>query len=131
MGRDVIRYSEAFKHQVVLELERGEIATQSEARARYGIRGSSTISRWLRTYGKAHLLSRVIRVEKPDERTQMEALKARIAELEHALVDSKVQEALSKAYFEIVCEQHGVTDVEQMRKKVAATLSRGRRRATV
>jgi len=41
-------------------------------------------------------------VETVDERNQIRSLKARIGELERAVVDSKVQEALYKAYLHIV-----------------------------
>lgn len=121
-GKTQIRYSEAFKLQVIRELESGELDNQQEARRKYGIRGGSTVHNWLRRYGKRHLLSKVVRVEKPEERDQMKVLEHRIKELEKALADSKVQEVLYKAYFEIVCEQHGVTDVEGFKKKVAARL---------
>jgi len=68
-------------------------------------------------------LSKVIRVEKPEERDEVKVLERRIKELEKALVDSKVQEVLHKAYFEIMCDRYGVTDVESVKKKAAARLS--------
>jgi len=122
-GQTQIRYSEAFKLQVIRELETGELDNQQEARRKYGIGGGSTVHNWLRRYGKRHLLSKVIRVEKPEERDQMKALERRIKELEKALVDSKVQEVLHKAYFEIMCERCGVEDVESVKKKAVAKLS--------
>lgn len=124
MEKSVIRYSEAFKLHVVSELESGRLANQKEAREKYGIKGCSTIAGWLRRYGKNHLLGRVIRVEKPEERDQIKALKARIAALERALVDSKVQETVHKAYFEIVCEQTGVSDPEALKKSIDEKLLR-------
>lgn len=44
------RYTEAFKRQVVWEVETGRL-NKSEASQRYGILGHSTISKWCRTYG--------------------------------------------------------------------------------
>jgi transposase-like protein len=122
-GRDTIRYSEAFKLQVIGELESGKFDSVDEARRAYGIGGSNTIGKWLRKYGKRNLLGRVIRVEKPQERDQIKVLKARIRELERAVADSKVQEVLSRAYFEIVCEQYGVEDIEGLKKSIARKLS--------
>lgn len=122
-GRDVIRYSEAFKLQVIGELESGKFDCIEQARRAYGIGGTNTIQKWLRKYGKRNLLGRVIRVEKPEERDQIKALKARIRELERAVADSKVQEVLSRAYFEIVCEQYGVDDIEGLKKSIARKLS--------
>lgn len=123
MGSVVIRYSEAFKLKVVSELASGRLRSREEARERYGIRGSSTVSRWVRKYGQAHIQGKVVRVETTDERDQIKALKARIKELECAVVDSKVQEALHKAYFDIVCREYGVKDPAALKKSIASKLS--------
>jgi transposase-like protein len=125
MKRDQVRYSEAFKLRVVSELETGRVVSQNEARERYGIGGSSTISKWIRKYGKNDLAAKVIRVETSKDRDAMKALKKRIRELEKAVADAKVQEVLHKAYFEIVCERYGVTDPEELKKKLATTLLGG------
>ncbi len=118
-----MRYSEAFKLQVVSELGSGHLASQEEARRRYGIGGATTVGKWVRRYGAAHIQRRVIHVETTDERSQVAALKARIKELERAVVDSKVQEALHKAYFDIVCREYGVADPVEVKKNIAAKLS--------
>jgi len=123
MGPVVVRYSEAFKLKVVSELESGRLRSREEARERYGIGGSLTVGKWVRKYGKAHVQGRIVRVETPDERSQIRALKARIAELERAVVDSKVQEALQKAYFDILCREYGVQDPEGLKKSIAERLS--------
>jgi transposase len=44
-------YTEAFKMQIVREVEGGKI-TESEAGGRYGILGHSTILKWCRKYGR-------------------------------------------------------------------------------
>ena len=124
MGPEVVKYSEAFKMQVVKELAAGRWRSRREARQRYGIRGAATIAAWVRKYGPPHMQGRVIRVETTDERNQLKALKARIKELERAVVDSKVQESLYKAYFDIVCREHGVQDLEALKKSIAEKLSR-------
>ena len=117
MGQPVtVRYSEAFKLQVITELESGKFDCVEQARQAYGIGGSETVRAWLRKYGRNDLLGRIVRVEKPQERDQIGALKARIRELERAVADSKVQEVLARAYFEIACEQFGVEDVEALKK---------------
>jgi transposase-like protein len=93
------------------------------ARRAYGIGGTQTVHQWLRKYGRNDLQGRIIRVEKPGERDQIKALKARIRQLESAVADSKVQEVLARAYFEVVCEEFGVEDVEALKKSIAAKLS--------
>jgi transposase-like protein len=82
MSAQIIRYSEAFKRKVVEELEKGELRNQLEARERYGIGGGSTIHRWLRKYGKNHLVAKVVKVESMKERDRIKQLKRKIRELE-------------------------------------------------
>jgi transposase len=125
MGHHHIQYSEAFKLQVVRELESGVLCSQAEARRRYGIRGSVTVGRWVRKYGSPSLQTKVVRVETPDEQRQLKALERRIADLERALVDSKVQEALHKSYFDIACRESGISDPEALKKSIADRLSKG------
>lgn len=83
--REIRRYSEAFKLQVISELESGALKSQYEARVRYDIRGASTIPRWIRQYGKERLLRKVVRVETTKEKDQLKEMKKRIRDLEHAL----------------------------------------------
>ena len=126
MGHQQIRYSEAFKLQVVRELESGVLCSQTEALRRYGIRGSATVGRWVRKYGSPSLQTKVVRVETPDEQRQLKVLERRIADLERALIDSKVQEALHKSYFDIVCRESGISDPEALKKSIGDRLSKGR-----
>ena len=51
MSRTIMRYSEAFKLQIVNELESGKLSCIHEAREYYGIVGSDTIQYWLRKHG--------------------------------------------------------------------------------
>ena len=119
MGAQIIRYSEAFKRKVVEGLEKGELRNQAEARELYGIGGKCTIHRWLRKYGKNHLVAKVVKVESLKERDRVKQLKRRIRELEKALADSKVKEVLNQGYFEVMCEEMGIEDVEGYKKKLA------------
>jgi transposase-like protein len=54
--RDVIRYSEAFKLRLVEDVSNGKYQSLDEARRRNGIRGGSTLSRWLKQYGREDML---------------------------------------------------------------------------
>ena len=117
MEGTVIRYSESFKRQLVGEVEAGRFKSFQEAREAYGMTGCGTIERWVRKYGKARLLCRIVRVEVAEERDQVKELKKRVKELEKALADTKVDEVLARAYFEIVCEECGIKDPEGFKKK--------------
>ncbi len=123
MGKKVVRYSEAFKMKVISELESGELSSMAEARRTYNIGGGSTVANWLKKYGKNHLLGKVVKVETTDERDEKKRLKQRIEQLEKALADAKVKEVMSRAYFEVLCEDMGIEDVEGFKKKLDAELS--------
>ena len=60
MSRTAVRYSEAFKLNVVEELRRGRFGSPHEAALAHGI-ARDTVSRWLRQYGSEELLAKVVR----------------------------------------------------------------------
>lgn len=122
MGKKVVRYSEAFKMQVVSELESGTLDSIAAARSRYGIAGGNTVQNWLKKYGKNHLNSKVIKVETPNERDQIKVLKERVKELEKALADTQVDAVLNKAFYQIVCEEHGIEEPDEYKKKLDTKL---------
>ena len=109
-----IRYSEAFKREVVGELER-ELRPAEEVRCKYGI-GAGTIQHWLAKYGNGSR-GKIIRVETPKEIDQLKKLKERVRRLETALADANIELALEKAYTQIACERAGIKDVEEFKKK--------------
>lgn len=116
------RYSEVFKRHVVSEIESGKFESLNSASRKYGIKGETTIRSWLKKYGKDNLLPKKVRIEMPKEQDQIKSLKQRIKELEKTLADTRVGEVINQAYFEIVCEEHGITDFESYKKKVAKKL---------
>ena len=117
--KSVVRYSEAFKLQVVRELEQGRFGSISEARRAYGVRGSATVDAWIRRFGKDHLLGKVVRVMKADERTEVEALRKQVRELKAALADAHIDSRLDAAYLKIACRAAGIEDVDAFKKKHA------------
>ena len=116
--RIVRRYSEAFKLQVVSELESGKLANVAEASRRYGIDGNSTVANWLRRYGKYRHLARIVRVEKPDERDRLKKLQQENDRLKRALADEHLKAVLFESWFEVACDEFGVQDVEAFKKKL-------------
>jgi transposase-like protein len=115
--KEVLRYSEAFKLQVVREIEEGRHGNCNAAREAYGIGGAVTVQKWLIAYGKEHLLRRVIRVETTDERNELKRLKDRVRDLESALSDAHMDLRIERAYVELACEAGGIKDVEGFKKK--------------
>ena len=123
MSPKVMRYSEAFKQQVVEDLEGSRFGSAYEASQAYGVDHGS-VQRWVRQYGKAHLLRKVVRVAKPDEPGEIKRLKDRVRRLEAALADSHMDQALSESFFEILCERTD-TDADSFKKKHVGKVSTG------
>ena len=110
-----IRYSEAFKRAAVFEVERGE-KTYAEVQHKYGVRSSATVPAWVRKYGNGSR-GKVIRVEKPEEINELRELRQRVRRLESALADANIDLAMERAYTQIACEQAGIEDVAEFKKK--------------
>jgi transposase len=106
VSEEVIRYSEAFKLHVVGEIESGRFRSQNEAREFYGL-GAETVRRWLMKYGRNRLLKKVVRVETPDEKSQVKKLQQRIRDLEQALADAKLAELMERSFLEVACRDLG------------------------
>lgn len=119
--RVIIRYSEAFKQQVVRAVEDGTYS-RSEARRAYGIKGVSTIRYWMKRMGKFESLPRIVRVEKANEKDRVKELERQIKELKNSLAETQVRYLIAESYFEIACEQ-GELDPEEIKKKLKARQS--------
>lgn len=117
-----MRYSLAFKQQVVAEIEAGRFRSICRASEHYGIGGTTTVRRWLKQFGKNHLIPKVVRVEKPNEASQVHELKKQIRQLKQALGETHLHNVLNESYLSIACEQLG-QDVEAFKKKAATERS--------
>jgi len=124
--RTVKRYSEAFKRQVVGELERGKHDSIDGARRANSIGGSITVANWVRKYGREDLLPKRVRIETLQERDELKEARKRIRELEAAVADAHIDYCLEKGFLQAACERLGV-DMESFKKKHAMTLSDTRR----
>ena len=123
-----IRYSMAFKQQVVGELEAGRFRSLQEAREHYGIGGMGTIRSWLKRLGRNHLMPKVVRVEKPEEADQMAELKKQIRQLQQALGQTQLKSVMNETLLEMACEQLGV-EVDAFKKSGHEALGRARQRS--
>ena len=110
-----IRYSEAFKLQVVNEVEREGLTAES-VRRKYGIRGYGTVNGWVRKYGNG-TRGKIIRVETPEQIDELKRLKERVKRLEGLLADANIDLAIERAYTQIACERAGIKDVTEFKKK--------------
>lgn len=112
----IIRYSEAFKLEVVKEYEEGS-GTIADLQRKYDIRGDATITRWLKNYGKTDILPKLVRVEKPGEQDQLKKLKKEIQQLKEAMADLHIENVINKNTLKATAEQMGLS-VDELKKKL-------------
>ena len=116
-NRAAVLYSEAFKMEIVRELEESGASFQ-EIRRKYGIGGCATVQTWVRRYGNG-TRGKIIRVEKPEEINELKQLRERTRRLERALADANLDLALERQYTRLACERAGIKDVADFKKKAA------------
>ena len=117
-----IRYSSAFKQQVVADLEIGRFGSFEAASRHYGVGGTGTVRNWVRRLGRNHLIPKVVRVEKPDEADHIRQLKKQIQRLEQVLGKTQMENVINESFLRVACEQLGV-DLEEFKKKAATKRS--------
>jgi transposase-like protein len=120
--RGVIRYSEAFKLRLVEDVASGKHRSLDEAGRRNGIRGGSTLRRWIKQYGRADVLPKRIKVETVKEIDEPREARRRIREPEAALANAHMDYCLESAFLDIACGKLG-TSAEELKKKNAITLA--------
>lgn len=96
--RSSVHYSYSFKKRVIDEVLSGEISKE-EAGKKYGIRGHSTISKWLRKLDRTHYPS--IKMKLSDKVSEQR----RIKELEEALAYEKLKSRALEEMINIAEEQ--------------------------
>jgi transposase len=111
MSKEIRQYSLAFKQMVVQEVEDGRF-TISEAKRTYDIGGCGTIPRWLKRFGRDHLLNKVVRIEMKGEKDRIRELERQKRELESALAQAHLKSICLEALIESV-EEHYQIDVKK------------------
>ena len=101
------RYSQAFKHKVVSEIENGTL-TINQARTMYGIGGAHTVQKWFRRLGKAHLLNKVVHIEMKDEHNKVKGLEQEKRALESALAQAQLKIIVLESTIKVLEEEAGV-----------------------
>jgi len=118
--KTIRRYSDAFKRQVVERIEEDGY-THGQAAELYGCARSS-IHRWLKAYGKNHLLNKVVRIQTMNETDHLKQLKQENHRLKEALANSYMDHQLTRAHLDIACKRLGM-DSETFKKKHDPRLS--------
>ncbi len=100
------RYSEAFKKQVVREYEAG--ASGWDLREKYGIKGGSTVTNWVKKYGREGSRYKLMVIQKPEEQARVKQLEKRVQELESALAQTTLDKLMLESLLEVVEEEEGI-----------------------
>ena len=100
-----IRYSISFKQKVVREVEEEGIGIMA-IRRRYGIKGASTVNRWITQFGKNHLLNKIVRVEMKGEKDRTRELEKEIKKLKEALADAYLAKECAEKIIELANEEY-------------------------
>jgi transposase-like protein len=102
--REINRYSISFKKQVVEELEKG--SSYSYLQKKYDIRGAETIQRWVRSFGRDHLLNKSVRIETMDEKRRLKELEQENRRLKMALADSIVANKMLETLIDVANDEY-------------------------
>jgi len=102
--REINRYSISFKKQVVEELEKG--SSYSYLQKKYNIRGAETIQRWVRSFGRDHLLNKSVRIETMDEKRRLKELEEENRRLKMALADSIVANKMLETLIDVANDEY-------------------------
>ena len=108
--REFKRYSISFKKHVVEELENG--SSYSELQKKYDIRGAETIQKWVRSFGRNHLLNKTVRIETVDEKRRLKELEEENKRLKAALADSVVANHMLETLIKVANEEYN-TDLKK------------------
>ena len=99
-----IRYSLSFKQMVIREVEEG--GNIDFVRKKYDIGGRTTIQKWIKVYGKHHLLNKIIRVETMSERDRMKQLEEDNKKLKLALADAYMAKECLEGVIKMADEEY-------------------------
>lgn len=116
---EIVRYSDCFKRAVIEEIEKKGLSIEA-CRRKYSIGGATTIQKWLKKYGKNHLLNKIVRVETIDEIRELQALKKELKALKEAFAETTLENKVYKTYFQILGQETGMGD--EIKKKLEQEL---------
>lgn len=104
--RTIKRYSISFKQKVISEIESGKL-TKPEAQRIYGIGSSTSIEKWIKKFGKLHLLNKVVRIELKDEVSKLKDLEKQKKALESALAQAQLKLIVYESIIEVAEQELG------------------------
>lgn len=96
MTKNIVkRYSTAFKQKIVKEYEEGE--SINALQNKYGITGNTTIKRWVEKYSRKGIRHKLMYIQSPEEREEIQKYKERIEQLEKAVAQLSLDKLMLEA----------------------------------
>ena len=86
LEKTTVRYSNSFKLMIVQEIEQG--SSFGATRRKYGIGGADIIQKWVKKFGKHHLLNKTVRIETMNEKDRLKELEAENKKLKMKLAET-------------------------------------------
>jgi transposase-like protein len=123
MGKKIFRYSLCFKQSVVSCIEQDGLSLEA-ARRKFGIGGTGTIQRWLRQFGRHHLLNKVVMVQTLSERDELKRLRSELKALKEQYAELAIDHKITLKTLEVADEMFDLG----LKKKYELELSKLSRR---
>jgi transposase-like protein len=111
--RKQYRYSFCFKQKVVEEIKQG--SSLPAVSRKYGIRGATTVKKWVQQLGQGHLLTEIIYVKMKHEQDEVKALQKENQRLKLALADATLERDALESLLEVANAHYGV-DMSTLKK---------------
>lgn len=125
MGQEIYkRYSIAFKKQVVASYEAG--ASLNTLNQRYGIKGSTTIKRWVEQYGREGIRHKMVIMQQPEEQEQLRQLQADLKQMKELVAQLSLDKFILECTLAVAEEELGY----EVKKKSPTASSNKREPAT-
>ena len=105
------QYSEGFKRHVVTEYEGG--ASAASLCRKYGIGNVSSVTAWVKQYGREGLRHKIVHIQTPEEADQLRELERERDLLQHAVADLTVQKLLLEGELRVYQETYGAAPLKK------------------
>jgi transposase len=100
------RYSLAFKQKVICEIESGKYSLRQASKI-YNVSDVS-LYKWLKRFGKNHLIGKIVRIEMKGEADRIKQLEAEKKELESALARAHLKIITLESTIEVAEEKYKI-----------------------
>ncbi len=114
-------YTDDFRRKVVQEVVDGKWTGFTHAQRVYGIKGATTVRKWMERYGYGHLLERIVVMKSSEEVNEVSTLRAEVRRLKESLADVYLDLQIEKQLSLILLKETG-RDRDDVKKNIPGRL---------